>query len=122
VSHPDDPYADLIAANRDEILRVHQEAVSCCRRCLRRGDVELALQILHALNLFHPMHGESWRGFPEGRRPDEPTIIEEMREALIPFAVEAPGAGENEVVQVSCGNWHLKAVRDVLAKLKGVIP
>lgn len=64
-----DPMADLIQANRDATLRQHEEAVSRVRRCLARGDVPTALQVLDALTLFHPMHGESWRGWPEGSEP-----------------------------------------------------
>ena len=73
---PYDPYGDLIHANRDQILKMHEEAVRRVQRCLinhRKFNVPegfdfigLAVQILDALNLFHPMHAESWTGWPEG--------------------------------------------------------
>lgn len=58
---------DLIEANRDEILRKHEEAVQRVRGCLKRSNTALALQVLDALNLFHPMH--EWTGWPEGSEP-----------------------------------------------------
>ena len=77
-----DPYADLINANRDEILKQHQEAIRRVRGCLERAleekdgmkfrwenEMVLAIRVLDALNLFHPMHGESWKGWPEGSEP-----------------------------------------------------
>lgn len=65
-----DPYADLINANRDEMLRKHEEAVQRVRKCLEPvknsvGSAFDALKVLDALSLFHPMHGESWKGWPE---------------------------------------------------------
>jgi hypothetical protein len=65
-----DPYVDLVNANRDELLRKHQEAVSLLRRVLTRPDldpkraVEQARDVLDALNLFHPMHCD-WKGWPK---------------------------------------------------------
>ena len=61
-----DPYADLIASNQEEILRVHQEAIRRVSRLLDRGDVALAKMVLFAVNQFHPMHIDSWAGWPEG--------------------------------------------------------
>ena len=75
-----DPYADLIEANRDELLRVHQEAIRRVRRCLERAQgastdstgisvwnhIDVAVAVLNALNTYHPMHCESWCGWPEG--------------------------------------------------------
>lgn len=61
-----DPHGDLVNANRDVILRFHEDAVRRIRKCLRRGDVPTALLVIERLNQFHPMHGESWKGWPEG--------------------------------------------------------
>lgn len=74
-----DPMSDLINANRDELLAKHEEAVRRVLRCLRRGladtggaryvlerECKLANDVLAALHSFHPMHGESWQGWPEG--------------------------------------------------------
>jgi hypothetical protein len=69
---PDDPVTDLVRAydqhvqaNRDQKLKIAQEALSRVRRALDQSSVELARRILDAENLFHPMHGESWKGWPE---------------------------------------------------------
>lgn len=72
-----DPYADLIEANRDQLLRMHQEAVRRVGACLCRATADdgqlsvwhyitVAQKILDALNTYHPMHCESWCGWPEG--------------------------------------------------------
>ena len=73
-----DPHGDLVAANRDAILAKHEEAVRRLRRCLTEGlkdksgmrfgleaQCKFAVRVLDALNLFHPMHCESWGGWPE---------------------------------------------------------
>ncbi len=67
-----DPMADLIQANRDQILKMHEEAVSRIGKVLVGGgsghDTEKLLyigRVLHALSVFHPMHCESWKGWPE---------------------------------------------------------
>lgn len=81
-----DPTGDLIAANRDEILRKHEEAARRVRKQCEyvwgtlsqtqgaippivlhdvRDHARLALDILQALNLFHPM-ADDWCGWPEG--------------------------------------------------------
>jgi hypothetical protein len=68
----DDPAADLIAANRDTILDMHREAVRRVRKVLESnlpGRRDLALDVLDALGQFHPMHGESWPGWPQGTYP-----------------------------------------------------
>ena len=71
-----DPMDDLINANRDELLRMHEEAVRRVRKRLKAAlvdteawskGIEDALAIFDALSLFHPMHAESWKGWPEGR-------------------------------------------------------
>jgi hypothetical protein len=74
-----DPMGDLIQANRDQILKMHEEAIQRVRKCLETGvkdlsgfrygvekQCKLALKVLDALSLFHPMHTESWQGWPEG--------------------------------------------------------
>src|SRR5207244_8319450 len=71
-----DPTLDLINTNRDTILQMHEEAVRQVRRCIQNARkntettgfdwLELSEKILDALSLFHPMHGESWAGWPEG--------------------------------------------------------
>jgi DnaJ-domain-containing protein 1 len=67
-----DPTRDLITANRDTILEMHEEAVRRIQKALKQGAVigtmnscVLILMILAALGRFHPMD-ESWDGWPEG--------------------------------------------------------
>lgn len=67
-----DPMSDLIHANRDEMLNKHEEAVRRINKLLIGGGdnhdiekLEKIGKILYALSLFHPMHGESWKGWPE---------------------------------------------------------
>ncbi len=58
---------DLVHANRDHILQMHEEAMRRVRRALesnKPGRRDLALEVLDALGQFHPMHGESWKGWP----------------------------------------------------------
>jgi hypothetical protein len=66
-----DPTRDMIEANRDSIFRKHEEAVRLIGKVLVGGgnkhDAEKLVyigKVLHALNTFHPMHGESWIGWP----------------------------------------------------------
>src|SRR5688500_16525807 len=61
-----DPGSDLIHANRDSILRIHEDGLRRVKRCLNRSlevytnkDVLTALEVIQAVNTFHPMHGES---------------------------------------------------------------
>ena len=70
-----DPMGDLIQANRDEILKKHEEAVTLISSVFRGGRGQTAesklgyiLKVLEALNTFHPMHAETWCGWP---REDE---------------------------------------------------
>ena len=63
---------DLIQANRDTILQMHEEAARRIGKVLVGGgnqhDAEKLVyigKVLHALSVFHPMHGESWCGWPE---------------------------------------------------------
>ncbi len=77
-----DPTREMIEANRDAILRITEEGLRRVRklltRCLRRADgstsddalpesvaISKALKVIDAVNTFHPMHGESWGGWPE---------------------------------------------------------
>jgi hypothetical protein len=73
-----DPTADLIHSNRDAMLEKHEQAVSRVRCCLTEGladksgmryrlerECKTAMAVLDALSLFHPMHCESWKGWPE---------------------------------------------------------
>ncbi len=81
-----DPTLDMIHANRDAILRIHDEGLSRVRKKLEYlatslaqsdspppiviKDLEeharLALKIIAAAMEFHPMHGESWSSWPPG--------------------------------------------------------
>lgn len=72
-----DPMGDLIQFNRDSILKMHEEAIERLRICLEGvvGGIptdgpayragKLGLEIIRVLGLFHPMHGESWPGWPD---------------------------------------------------------
>jgi hypothetical protein len=63
-----DPTLDLINANRDTILKMHEEAIRRIRPLMDSDDHgarRLAIRIIEALNAFHPMHSESWAGWPE---------------------------------------------------------
>ncbi len=79
-----DPHGDLVNANRDTILRIHDDELAriskIVRRCEERdaagrllatnaigaADCALIRRIINAAMEFHPMHGESWSGYPEG--------------------------------------------------------
>ncbi len=67
-----DPYSDLIEANRGTILRMHEQAAKLIGDVLIGGGTGHESEklvyigkVLHALSVFHPMHGESWIGWPE---------------------------------------------------------
>lgn len=64
-----DGTADLVNANRDTILRIHEEGLRRIRKLLECGNpaqyIALMLKIIEAVNTFHPMHGESWSGWPQ---------------------------------------------------------
>ncbi len=65
---------DLINANRDQILKMHEEAARLIGAKLRwmtangyqNSYDEWILKVLDALNTYHPMHCESWCGWPKG--------------------------------------------------------
>lgn len=69
---------DLIHANRDQMLRMHEEAVRRIQACLKRtcsssvGPVDdhliKAAEVIGALWTFYPMDN-SWKGWPEGSEP-----------------------------------------------------
>ncbi len=42
--------------------------------------------------------------------------IKELEAALAPFNIDVPDSKENETFQVTCGGWHLKAVRAALGR------
>jgi hypothetical protein len=65
VSADHGPYADLIASNQEAIIHVLREALRRIRAALDAGDVPLARRVIDAAGLYHPMHGESWAGWPE---------------------------------------------------------
>lgn len=70
-----DPDLDMIHANRDEILRKHEEAIqlirsACCNHgklAFPNSDRTLAViyirEVIDALSMFHPMH--EWQGWPK---------------------------------------------------------
>lgn len=60
-----DPIGDLVNANRDEILRKHEEAIQLIRQAITDSRPDLVIRIIDALQMFHPMHSESWKGWPE---------------------------------------------------------
>jgi hypothetical protein len=60
-----DPYADLIAGNQGEIIHVLREGLRRVRAALDAGDVPLARRVIDAADLYHPMHPESFPGWPE---------------------------------------------------------
>ncbi len=59
-----DPMLDLVHANRDVILQKHEEAIRLIRKEAEADGIKRVLDIIHALNLFHPMYAESWEGWP----------------------------------------------------------
>lgn len=62
-----DPMRDVIDSNRDALLRKNEEAVYLIRQALdiHNNPRLYIVTVLDALSLFHPMHPESWAGFPE---------------------------------------------------------
>lgn len=60
-----DPMADVIAGNQESIIRVYREAMRRALSALNAGDVRLAKRTIEAANTYHPMHEESWCGWPE---------------------------------------------------------
>jgi hypothetical protein len=67
---------DMIEANRDSILRIHEQRLRKIRDALNNVGTVLPTSryewvkakieaILDAVNSFHPMHGESWPGWPK---------------------------------------------------------
>ena len=72
-----DPHLDLVNANRDTILRIHEDGTRLIGKVMIGGsdthDREKLLyigKVLHAINSFHPMHGESWIGWPTEKPHD----------------------------------------------------
>ena len=74
-----DDTLDMINANRDTILRIHEEGLKRIAsivlesvdkeakavNALGAANVMLILKVIEAVQTFHPMHGESWKGWPE---------------------------------------------------------
>lgn len=68
-----DPMGDLVSANRDVILKRHEEAIARLRKALEaakqhgwvQDHIEMGLAIINALSLYHPMN-DTWPGWPEG--------------------------------------------------------
>src|SRR4051812_37924271 len=60
-----DPTGDLVQANRDVILEIHQEALRRIKYCLQNDKSGLIPLIVDAARSFHPMHPEGW-SWPEG--------------------------------------------------------
>ncbi len=65
-----DPTGDLIHANRDAILDMHKEAIRRIKALANEHgssrDTLLDINcVIEALNTFHPMHCESWKGWPK---------------------------------------------------------
>lgn len=67
-----DPYADVIAGNQESIIRVLREALTRIQSALATGRYGLARRIIEAANKYHPMHEESWCGWPEANDPPGP--------------------------------------------------
>lgn len=71
LSNQDDGTEAMVNSNRDSILKKHEEAVRLIRNCMAKETVTLAREreyigrVLDALLMFHPMHGESWQGWPK---------------------------------------------------------
>lgn len=59
-----DPYADLITANQDQVVKMYGETLRRVRTALEKGNVPLAIAVIEAMNKYHPMHEESWCGWP----------------------------------------------------------
>lgn len=73
-----DPTADMIHANRDAMLSKHDEAIRLIRDALKHNrhalcGLDRIEEILDALAMFHPMHGESWKGWSASGERQEAT-------------------------------------------------
>ena len=100
---------DLVHANRDIILKFHEDAIVRIGKCLQRGlanpsafkfglakECALAQRVIAALNMFHPMHGETRGKVCKERRIDGLRIGLRVFAELIgrlPSAVSAWEAG-----------------------------
>lgn len=67
-----DPYDDLVNTNRDALLDKHEEAEKLIaeviiKRSLYPAETKIAfiVDVLNALNSFHPMHPDSFTGWPQ---------------------------------------------------------
>lgn len=86
LSEKQDGTLDLIHANRDTILKIHEKGLLRIKKqCIYiTGSLEqsdspppivikdlqdhgrILMKIIESIYLFHPMHAESWCGWPEG--------------------------------------------------------
>lgn len=60
-----DQMGDLIQANRDQILKIKEEGLRRIEKALKENDAVKALKIIEVINFFHPMHEDSWKGWPD---------------------------------------------------------
>jgi len=57
----------LVDSNIKTTKAFYGQGLSRAKSALQKGNVDLALEIIDAAFLFHPMHAESWVGWPEER-------------------------------------------------------
>jgi predicted transcriptional regulator YheO len=77
---------DLVNANRDTVLRIHEDGLRRIKKqceylatSLMQSNspppivvmdllkhIRIVLKVVEAVNTFHPMYDESWSGWPEG--------------------------------------------------------
>lgn len=54
----------FVASNIETTKDFYAEGLYRARKALREGDAELAAATIDAALAFHPMHAESWTGWP----------------------------------------------------------
>jgi hypothetical protein len=59
-----DPYLDLIHANVEATKDIYEKGLRLALEALEKGSPEIAKLIIKIALCFHPMHGESWPGWP----------------------------------------------------------
>ena len=72
---PYDPYGDIIRANRESEALIWKEGLVRAQRALDRGFPETAKLAITMALCYHPMHEESWPGWPA-----EPWVTPTQRE------------------------------------------
>lgn len=82
LSEQHDPTLDMIHSNRDSILKIYEEGMRRIAKVVKNrysqvaqgqmvnpsdlgGDLHLITKIINSVSTFHPMHGESWCGWPK---------------------------------------------------------